>query len=139
MEESLKRVEKAGKPVQTPDARRTALAQIYKEKGEIDKAIDQYLKILNYPESKGGIVFRNALYSLYEAYKSKNQPDQAYKWIEKYIALEDSMSNELFKSQIAEYEVKYQTKEKENQLFKQEIEIKMQVCKHAHLSLCCVG
>ncbi len=125
LEESLKRVEKAGKPVQTPDARRTALAQIYKEKGEIDKAIDQYLKILNYPGSKGGgIVFRNALYSLYEAYKSKNQPDQAYKWIEKYIALEDSMSNELFKSQIAEYEVKYQTKEKENQLFKQEIEIK---------------
>jgi len=125
LEESIKRTESSLKPTDSPDARRIELASIYVEKGEIDKAIDQYKKVINDPTLKDrGLPLRNAHYSLYEAYKKKNQPFKAYAWIEKYIALEDSMSNETFKSQVADYEVRYQTKEKENQLIKQELELK---------------
>ena len=125
LEESLRRIEKNEKPDDSADARRIKLAEIYNTKGETDKAIEQYKKVITDPVLKDrGIVFRNAYYSLYEAYKNKNQPEEAYKWIEKYIALEDSMSNETFKNQVAGYEVRYQTKEKENQLYKQELEIK---------------
>ena len=125
LEESIRRVENITEPSDSPDARRIELAEIYNEDGEIDKAIEQYINIVNDPILKGhGLALRNAHFSLYEAYKKKKQPSEAYKWIEKYIALEDSMSNEAFKSQVAEYEVKYQTKEKENQLIKQELELK---------------
>ncbi len=125
LEESLKRVENVTKPTDSPDARRIELAEIYTEEGEIDKAIEQYIKVTKDPILKGhGLALRNAHYALYEAYKKKNQPKDAYDWIEKYIALEDSMSNENFKIQVADYEVKYQTKEKENQLIKQELELK---------------
>lgn len=125
LEESLKRTELSDKPTDSSDARRIELAQIYNEKGELDKAIDQYEKIISDPILKDrGLPLRNAHYALYEAYKKKNQPSLAYTWIEKYIALEDSMSNQTFKSQVADYEVKYQTKEKENQLIKQELELK---------------
>ena len=125
LEESLKRTESSDKPSDSADARRRELAQIYTDKGEIDKAIDQYKKIVEDPILKDrGLPLRNAHFGLYEAYKKKNQPKEAYKWIEKYIALEDSMSNAYFKMQVADYEVKYQTKEKENQLIKQELDLK---------------
>ncbi|MBC7885658.1 MAG: hypothetical protein H7X99_09300, partial [Saprospiraceae bacterium] len=125
LEESIKRTEASEKPNDSADGRRIELASIYVEKGEIDKAIDQYKKILSDPTLKDrGLPFRNALYSLYEAYKKKNQPTLAYAWIEKYIAFEDSMSNEAFKSQVADYEVKYQTELKEKQLIKQDLDLK---------------
>ncbi len=125
LEASIKRTEANDKPKDSADARRIELADIYTEKGEIDKAIEQYMKIIADPTlADRGMPRRNAHYALYEAYKKKNKPEEAYRWIEKYIALEDSMNNQAFKNQVAEYEVRYQTKEKENQLIKQQLQLR---------------
>lgn len=91
------------------------LAQIYFDRGELDKAENILFDAELQTEKKDKDI--SLLY--YKIYKAKKDLSKALPYIEDYISLQDSIYQKSFESTLADFEVRYQTQQKENELVKQ--------------------
>jgi signal transduction histidine kinase len=91
------------------------LAQIYFDRGDIDKAELTLGDAESQIEKNDKDI--NLLY--FKIFKAKNDLNKALLYLEEYVILQDSVYQKSFENTLAEFEARYQTQQIENELTKQ--------------------
>lgn len=94
-------------------------AEVFEEKGLLQKALDLKLEAYKYVQVSGWLEFiSRADRHLYQTYKSLGNYKEALGYYEKYISAQDSMKKEAATARYAELEAKYQSIEKEEEIYR---------------------
>ncbi|MEM6802969.1 MAG: histidine kinase, partial [Bacteroidota bacterium] len=94
-------------------------AEVFEEKGQLQKALDLKLEAYKYVQASGWLEFiSRADRHLYQTYKSLGNYEEALDYYEKYISAQDSMKKEAATARYAELEAKYQSIEKEEEIYR---------------------
>lgn len=91
------------------------LAQIYFEKGKLDKAENALFDAELNTQAKD----KDIVWKYYQIHKARKNIPLALKSLEEYIELQDSTFTNSFQQSLANFEVRYQTQQKENELVRQ--------------------
>ncbi len=97
--------------------------QMYLDQGNPSRAIDHFLRSLEYAETGGSLPEQSLIYhQLYRYYKETGAFEKALHFHELYRSVRDSIFNLEVSGQVEEMEVQYQTSQKEAEIARLEAE-----------------
>jgi len=114
-------------------------AEVYENRGELQKALDLKLEAYKYVQESGWIEFiSRADNHLYWTYKNLGNYEKALFHYEKYIAAQDSMKKNQATERYAELEAKYETNKKEEEIIRLQNQ-NLQQSRNFLILLSCIG